>query len=61
MWHGPTAKAAVRRSWVPLCYQVYCAAVAAAGSCKSFTAVPAAACHDMSVTVIEEIPDPVGA
>jgi DNA invertase Pin-like site-specific DNA recombinase len=61
MWHGPTVKAAVQLSLGPLCYPVYCAAVDAAENCRSFIAVPAAACHDTSVGVIEEIADPANA
>src|ERR1700677_1505065 len=61
MWHGPTVKAAVQLSLGPLCYPACCAAVDVAGNCKSFIAVPVAACHDMSVGVIEEIADPANA
>jgi DNA invertase Pin-like site-specific DNA recombinase len=39
-------------------YPVCCAAVGAAGNCRLSTAVPVVACHDMSVTVIEEIANP---
>jgi hypothetical protein len=51
----------VQLSLGPLCYPVYCAAVDAAENCRSFIAVPAAACHDTSVGVIEEIADPANA
>jgi len=61
MWHGPIVKAAVLLSLEPLCYPAYCAAVDAAGNCKSFIAVPSGPCHDTSVGVIEEIAGPANA
>jgi DNA invertase Pin-like site-specific DNA recombinase len=61
MWQCTRVKAAVRRSWVPLCCPACCAAGSAAGNCKLSTAVPAAACRGTSVAVIEEIGSPAGA
>jgi hypothetical protein len=58
MWPRSKVKAAVLRSWAPLYYPVCCAAVGAAGNCRLSTAAPVVACHDMSVTVIEEIANP---
>src|ERR1700739_2413565 len=61
MWQCTRVKAAVRQKREPLCYLDCCAAVAAVGNYKLYTAAPAAACRATSVGVIEEIASPADA